>query len=477
MSDRIFLGQDSSSATPIRVLTGFGNALFTAGNNNLNGVTVTSVGAVVDYHRHLTINGLEGAFAGISNHGHNEIRVWNAAEDGQLSSTLYTADTTQSSQMAFVAGRAAIGATVASATEIAIDTRNTVVSGPASQGVVRLEYSGTSTGITLGQNVILIISTAMVAGIEAANYSGVVTAVSTLGGNTTIDVNISGLDGAHWNDAAKGRVTTLNDRWALAPLSPALTGLQSITAVSGPELDVTFSSVPASVVVGRVLSLWLSSGSTVTGGDRDAFNPASVISITGNVVRIRVRNVRFTTFYTFAGSDSNTARWSLHLGVADPAHDPTVGSLSWCVWRNATTGVAVGAAFGPCDVPNGSTNSVAVGLGIVARSANVFRFGTHDTDNVAQLVGNVLQVNGARVGANGVSTSRIRHGRATLVAGTVTVTDANVTANSRIFLAHAVDGGTVGWLRVSARIAGTSFTITSSSGADTSQVDWLMIEP
>ena len=406
MSDRIFIGQDSSSATPVRVLTNFGNALLTAGTNNLNGVTATVVGAVVDYHRHLTINGLDGAFAGISNHGHNEIRVWNAAVDAQLSSTLYTADTTQSSQMAFLAGRAAIGTAVSAATEISIDTTNTVVSGAAFNGVVRLQFSGTSTGITLNQNVILIISTAMVAGIEAANYAGIVTGVSTAGGNTTIDVNISGLDAAHWNPAAKGLVTTLNDRWSLAPLSPTLTGLQSIAAVSGPELDVTFSAVPSDVVVGRVLSLWLSSGSTVTGGDRDAFNPASVISITGNVVRIRVRNTRFSTFSTFSGSDSTTTRWSLHLGVADPAHDPTVGSLSWCVWRNAATGVAIGAAFGPCDVPNGSTNSVAVGLGIVARSANVFRFGTHDANNWAELAGNVLSVpSGINVG-----TARYRTG-------------------------------------------------------------------
>ena len=68
-------------------------------------------------------------------------------------------------------------------------------------------------------------------------------------------------------------------------------------------------------------------------------------------------------------------------------------------------------------------------------------------------------------------------GTATLTAGTVTVNTTKVTANSRIFLTSQATGGTPGWVRVSARTAGTSFTITSSSGTDTSPVAWLILEP
>lgn len=68
-------------------------------------------------------------------------------------------------------------------------------------------------------------------------------------------------------------------------------------------------------------------------------------------------------------------------------------------------------------------------------------------------------------------------GIATLVAGTVTVSNTSVTANSRIFLTSNVDGGTPGFLRVSATVVGTSFTITSSSGTDTSKVAWEIREP
>lgn len=68
-------------------------------------------------------------------------------------------------------------------------------------------------------------------------------------------------------------------------------------------------------------------------------------------------------------------------------------------------------------------------------------------------------------------------GLAVLIGGTVTVNNVKVTANSRIFLTSQVDGGTPGFVRVSARSAGNSFTITSSSGTDTSSIAWLIIEP
>lgn len=68
-------------------------------------------------------------------------------------------------------------------------------------------------------------------------------------------------------------------------------------------------------------------------------------------------------------------------------------------------------------------------------------------------------------------------GVATLVAGTVTVNTNKVTANSRIFLTAQTAGGTPGAVGVSARVAATSFTITSTSNTDTSQVAWLIVNP
>lgn len=68
-----------------------------------------------------------------------------------------------------------------------------------------------------------------------------------------------------------------------------------------------------------------------------------------------------------------------------------------------------------------------------------------------------------------------RMGAATLVAGTVTVANRIVTANSRIFLTRATTGGTTGHLSYTIS-AGASFTITSSSNTDTSVINWLIME-
>jgi hypothetical protein len=64
-----------------------------------------------------------------------------------------------------------------------------------------------------------------------------------------------------------------------------------------------------------------------------------------------------------------------------------------------------------------------------------------------------------------------------MTGGAITVANTSVTANSRIFLTAQNTGGTPGALRVSARTPGTSFTITSSSGTDTSTVAYQIFEP
>lgn len=81
------------------------------------------------------------------------------------------------------------------------------------------------------------------------------------------------------------------------------------------------------------------------------------------------------------------------------------------------------------------------------------------------------------IGTAGSKTTTVRHGTASLTAGSVTVSDANILSTSRIFVTGSVDGGTPGWLRVSARSVGVSFTITSSSATDTSTVSYMIINP
>lgn len=75
--------------------------------------------------------------------------------------------------------------------------------------------------------------------------------------------------------------------------------------------------------------------------------------------------------------------------------------------------------------------------------------------------------------------SNARMGTATLAAGTVTVSNTSVTANTRVFLT-VQSLGTVTAAKavaVTARTAGTSFTVTSADATDTSVLAWLLLEP
>lgn len=86
-------------------------------------------------------------------------------------------------------------------------------------------------------------------------------------------------------------------------------------------------------------------------------------------------------------------------------------------------------------------------------------------------------INIAGKGLNIKEGTNAKMGTAVLVAGQVIVSNTAVTATSRIFLTSQVDGGTPGFLRVSQRTAGATFTIKSSSNTDTSTVAWVIVEP
>ena len=129
---------------------------------------------------------------------------------------------------------------------------------------------------------------------------------------------------------------------------------------------------------------------------------------------------------------------------------------------------------------------------LVGNSANTQRvnidptgilFGLSGDTNVRRVATDVLgtdddfSIQTAGKGLKIKEGTNAKMGLSTLVGGTVVVSTTAVTASSRIFLTCQTPGGTPGFLRVSARTAGTSFTILSSSGTDTSDVAWLIMEP
>lgn len=138
--------------------------------------------------------------------------------------------------------------------------------------------------------------------------------------------------------------------------------------------------------------------------------------------------------------------------------------------------------FGYMDINTGTTNRWRIAKNSATESGSnaggnlvVERY-----SDAGAYLGTPITINRStgRVGIGDQGTPiQIRAGSATLGAGgTVIVFDSNVTVSSNIQLTTQVTGGTPGWLRVSARTAGVSFTITSSSATDTSTVGWVMVE-
>ncbi len=114
--------------------------------------------------------------------------------------------------------------------------------------------------------------------------------------------------------------------------------------------------------------------------------------------------------------------------------------------------------------------------GLNSGGADILNLVTGGTTRLQAMAnGNIKIASGLNVVESGSAPTM---GIATLSSGTNTVSTTAVTANSRIFL--SIDGGTltnIGTTYISARTAGTSFTISSSNVLDASNVAWILIEP
>jgi hypothetical protein len=165
----------------------------------------------------------------------------------------------------------------------------------------------------------------------------------------------------------------------------------------------------------------------------------------------------------------------------DPGTSPEApGTLSFYEQgQDPSTGFQV-TSKGVVSAPGGQSveGDQAVGGNLTVDGYTALQAGQADgTWNLWSGTPNALNLGTAGGGVAVKEGTDARMGVATLVGGTVTVANESVTADTRIFLTAQNTGGTPGALRVSARVAGTSFTITSSSGADTSTVAWLLVEP
>lgn len=145
-------------------------------------------------------------------------------------------------------------------------------------------------------------------------------------------------------------------------------------------------------------------------------------------------------------------------------------AFSGVATNNAISAMVTGDTGDRIDIrPDGT---VFFGGGAGATDVKLYRQSADklaiDDDWLVNLAGKGLRV---KEGSNA------KQGTAVLVAGTVVVANTSVTATSRIFLTAQSVGGTAGALAVTARTAGTSFTITSTNAADTSTVAYQIFEP
>lgn len=249
---------------------------------------------------------------------------------------------------------------------------------------------------------------------------------------------------------------------------------QSGQGATGTNYDINWSGT----ATGHILNCRFSSPIVTTGtaGVQQTINVAAGQSV-------RVLNA------DFQGSGAASTNWFTNFPMAVTRVDGTnmehIGSLDFRLPTNARVSlrpVAAGNNALATNV-NGSdsvdrfrllgSGSQEFGTGSATRDTTwgrqgVAQIGTADSDVIIGLAGKGLRV---KEGTNA------KMGTAVLVGGTKAVATTVVTATSRIYITSNADGGTPGWLRVSTRTAGTSFTIQSSSATDTSTVAWMIVEP
>jgi hypothetical protein len=236
-----------------------------------------------------------------------------------------------------------------------------------------------------------------------------------------------------------------------------------------------------------------------TGAASSAVNASSTNAAASAMAVAGAETGKGTVFISHTGTGADAAASALSIDLAGS------GTASQGIFVTSSAGGTTGTLL---HLRNGGTGAL---VEVTAAGALKFGSGTGATDstisrtgaNALQTLGNftvggylainagqsdgqwtlwsgtknVLNIGTAGGGVAIKEGTNARSGVSTLVAGTVVVANTSVTATTRIQLTSQADGGTPGWLRVSARTAATSFTITSSSGTDTSTVAWLLIEP
>ena len=484
MSDWESIGRDSNTDLAVTRLNLFGSLLQRVGRNNPALTTLAAFGSVVPYHVLETRAGsgdLNGP-AELADHAH---LFWRSVQNtgvttagaaranpmpahrqffqiiGTFGSPVDANTSAQANSFVAHGGARDIAGTDLPG-EISIDTTATNPTGATFAGDVVFRYS-TNPNVLAGQRFILRVENQTVAGIQAAMYNATVTTPSAEtapgSGIWQFTLNVQGLDALHWTATAgtpggtQQGLSTLTGNYRVAPAASLAVSQVAVPSVSGDPhlLDVTLTATPsADVVVGHVFSLMLRAATTITGLTTGVWWPGTVVSVAGNVVRVRLGGSQFGLRYrgslTLGGTtDTNTTDNLAAIGVRDPRHDVVQGEILASMYRNGV-GVPQVVGFGSCIFGESVARSVAVGMDLFVGDNDTWVAGTSQASNRMSLAGNVLSVTS---GLN-IGTSRFRTGAGSPegvitapVGSLYTRTDGG--ANTTLYVKESGTGNT-GWV-------------------------------
>ena len=232
---------------------------------------------------------------------------------------------------------------------------------------------------------------------------------------------------------------------------------------------------------GTVALINASGEQIITGGAYTYRNQVNINSNGNGNARLRIQHTGaagYTTLLTANPTDTTITIPAVATGAGTLAFQNVSQEFTQTQTIAGTLTIKGNGGGGSFRIVNSSNTGTS---NIISAVAN----GTTKIHTLPDIEGTFAMLEGTQTfsgskkfsGALSILEANASMGLATLVAGTVTVNTARVTATSRIYLSVQTAGGTQGLLRISARVAGTSFTITSLSGTETSTVAWLIIEP
>ncbi|MFH0938879.1 MAG: hypothetical protein V1899_06325 [Planctomycetota bacterium] len=243
---------------------------------------------------------------------------------------------------------------------------------------------------------------------------------------------------------------------------------------------------------GANIMLGYQAGDNITTGERNiiiGYDIDAIVASGSN--QMSIGNLIFATGVDGTGTTLSTG--SIGIGTVSPSHKLTISDSNTTADRAglyvAQSGAITGTGYGGYFTKTGSSttnvglyvsaNDATNNYGLIVDSGNV-GIGTASPVAKLDVAGNIqLKTAGNKLLIKESLGTDAAMGTATLNAGeSVTVSNTVVTANSRIFVTiQDHSSGTPGAVYISARIAATSFTITSTSGTGTSTVAWMIVEP